>query len=272
MAQCQHVSNSGPARPPLRRVKRQLPTADHDTGPGRSSKRAVRNQDVNVRRTPRNPSVPGGDSHRLSEGNPKHADSSRAMREGMLAHVSEAASNWSDMATVCSTEDRMNEISSSTWSTSQSTSPNSSFGHDPLDTPSIGRTRSDLSYAGSWADGEPIDLSDPELDIDDWDPQQLGEVPHAPDLGRLATPQLSPVPCDFGFCHCCKSEAQDDGEGRRINGIYRLSHRDKADTQRKFNPSMSPVGHNDTDKAVERALAYMERTRRGADRSRGKTG
>lgn len=241
MAQYQHVSNSGAARPQLRRVKRQLPAVNHDAGIERSSKRTVRNQDVNVRRSLANPNMLGRDGHRLSRSDLKYDGSSRAMRKGVSPHSSRSVSNCSDVATICSTEDRMNEVSSPTWSTSQSSSSGSSRQHDFLDIQPLERTGSELSYAGSWADGEPIESSGPELDIDDWDPEHLCEMPHAPELGRLATPQLSPLPGDVGFCHCCKSEAADDDEGRRINEIYRLSHRDKADVQRKFNPPMSLV-------------------------------
>ncbi|OAQ62873.1 hypothetical protein VFPPC_14486 [Pochonia chlamydosporia 170] len=149
------------------------------------------------------------------------------------------------MATVSSEEDFMDDILSFSRATSHAAAVDLCGDNAPLGHRLLERTGSDLSYTGSWTDEDSNSTSDHSLEIDNWTCSRPPKVPRAPDLGRLTTPHLSPMPSMFEFCYCCSDDEKEPWENDRINDSLRLSRRDKVDAQ------------------LDWAMAYMEQRRRG---------
>lgn len=231
MAQCQNMSEKGSTRPPLKRTRRQLRKENDEKYPERASKRNSRSRNVDLSQSPRSDDLRSG-SQPMVEHASTHTRLSCAWDGDDVAYISESECNWSNVSTVCSTEDHIaaSPFTRGRW---RSTCPELGCSGTPSDSKPTMRPESDLCHTGAWIECEPVLLGDRYMLFDNESLENHPQGLDAPDLGKLATPHLSPLPSTFEFCYCCDGD-QDADRGGRVDKSLRLCCRDKSDAQRTY--------------------------------------
>lgn len=232
MAQCQNMSEKGSIRPPLKRTRRQRLKENDEKCPERASKRNSKSRNVDLRQSPRSDDFRGG-SQPMVEHASTHTGLSCSRDGDDVAYMSGLECNWSNVSTVCSTQDHMNAASPFTRGRWRLTCPELGRSGIFSDSKPTTRPESDLRHIGAWIDCESVLFGDKHLLFDDDSLENHPQGLDAPDLGKLATPHLSPMPSMFEFCYCCDGD-QDADRGGRVNKSLRLGCRDKSDGQRTY--------------------------------------
>lgn len=104
-----------------------------------------------------------------------------------------------------------------------------------------GQTSEDVIHAGSWIEGHQAVDSPCQIHADDnlEESIYLPGMPDTPVIGRLSTPNLSPLPSELEFCYCQEKGCSDcqelEGEeSSQITDFFHISRETKTNRQCKL--------------------------------------